>query len=239
MEKSEPRFTRVLLKISGEILGSGEKVLSFDSLNFLASEIKKAKDEINVELALVVGGGNIVRGKELLEAGIERVKGDYMGMLATIINSLALQSVLKGKGVDSLIMSAIEIEGVVESFNRDRAIDCLKKGLVLLFASGTGNPYFTTDTAAALRAAEIGAHVVLKGTKVDGVYSGDPLKDPGAKKLDEVSFETILERNLGIIDQTAAALLRENSIPLVVFNMRKEDNLLKILRGEKIGTLVR
>lgn len=231
-------YKRILLKLSGEAL-MGDKAYGIDSATaqFLALEIKKVVD-IGVQVAIVIGGGNIFRGVEASVKGIERASADYMGMLATVINSLALQNALEKLGLHTRVQSAIEMKALAESYIRRRAIRHLEKGRVVIFAAGTGNPYFTTDTAAALRAIEIGAEVILKGTKVDGVYTTDPMKDPSAKMFKLISHFDVLKQNLRVMDSTAITLCRENNLPIIVFSIRKADNIKKIIYGSKIGTLV-
>lgn len=206
-------------------------------LNHYANEIKSVV-EAGAEVAVVIGGGNIYRGIQAAEGGIDRVQGDYMGMLATVINSMALLSALENNGVASRLQSAIEMKEVAEPFIRRRAVRHLEKGRVVIFGAGTGNPYFTTDTAGALRAIEIQANVILKGTKVDGIYSADPRKDPGATRFDQISFTEAYERNLNVMDMTAFTLCRENNLPIIVFDINTPGNLLRIVQGEAIGTLV-
>jgi uridylate kinase len=240
LEKSECPYSRILLKISGQIFsGARGGGLSRDAIQYIATEIFDAIKESGVQMGIVIGGGNIVRGTESEEMGIERVTADYMGMLATVINSLALQNVLEQMGLTTRLMTALSMSQVAEPYVRRRAIRHLEKGRVVLFACGTGNPFFSTDTAAVLRASEIEAEVVLKATRVEGVYTADPAKDPKAKKLDVVDYDKMLKDKLGIVDATAAALCRENNLPLIVFNFMKRGNLLRILRGEPIGTLVK
>jgi len=235
---TETRYKRVLLKLSGESL-MGDKGYGIDSATaeFIASEIKKIAD-IGVQIAIVIGGGNIFRGVEASVKGIERASADYMGMLATVINALALQNALEKLGLQTRVQSAIEMKALAESYIRRRAIRHLEKGRIVIFAAGTGNPYFTTDTAAALRAIEIGAEVILKGTRVDGVYTTDPLKDASAKKFDEISHFDVLKYNLRVMDSTAITLCRENNLPIIVFSLKKENNIKEIICGSKIGTLV-
>jgi len=206
-------------------------------LNHYANEIKSVVDA-GAEVAVVIGGGNIYRGIQAAEGGIDRVQGDYMGMLATVINSMALLSALENNGVASRLQSAIEMKEVAEPFIRRRAVRHLEKGRVVIFGAGTGNPYFTTDTAGALRAIEIQANVILKGTKVDGIYSADPRKDPTATRFDQISFTEAYERNLNVMDMTAFTLCRENNLPIIVFDINTPGNLLRIVQGEAIGTLV-
>ncbi len=190
-------------------------------------------------MGIVVGGGNIIRGQQAEQIGIDRVTGDYMGMLATVINALALQNVIERRGVQTRVMTAFEIRAVAEPYVRRRALRHLEKGRVLIFAGGTGNPYFSTDTAAALRANEINAEILLKGTKVDGVYTGDPVQDPTAEFIPELTFDRMLREKLAIMDSTAAAMLRDSKIPVVVFNLWQRGNIIKILKGERVGTLIR
>ncbi len=232
------KYKRILLKLSGEALqGDSDYGLSPDVLNQYAEEIKKLVD-YGVEVALVVGGGNIYRGSYAQKTGIDRVQGDYMGMLATVINGMAVQSSLENMGVFTRLMSAIRIEAVCEPFIKRRAIRHLEKKRVVIFGGGTGNPYFTTDSAASLRAIEIGADVVLKGTRVDGVYTADPEKDASATKYDTISFEEVFAKKLNIMDMTAFTLCKENKLPIIVFDMNKKGNLLALIKGEKVGTLV-
>lgn len=203
-----------------------------------AEEIKQMVDS-GIEVAIVIGGGNIFRGIQAADNGIDRVQGDYMGMLATVINSMALQSGLEKIGVYTRLLSAIEMKEIAEPFIKRRAVRHLEKGRVVIFGAGTGNPYFTTDTAAALRATEIGADVILKGTRVDGIYDSDPEKNPGAKRYDSISFNEVLAKKLNVMDLTAFTLCQENSIPIIVFDMNKQGNLKKVIDGEPIGTLVK
>jgi len=232
------KYKRILLKLSGEAL-MGEQKYGIDSQVLIryAKEIKAVADK-GVEITIVVGGGNIYRGIEAAATGIDRVQGDYMGMLATVINSMALQSALENIGLDTRLMSGIKIEQVCEAFIRRRAIRHLEKGRIVMFGAGTGNPYFTTDTAASLRAIEIEAEVVLKGTRVDGVYTSDPEKDPTATRYNTLSFDEAYERGLNIMDMTAFTLCKENGLPIIVFDMNREGNLLKVLEGQDVGTLV-
>ncbi|NIO04442.1 MAG: UMP kinase [Proteobacteria bacterium] len=232
-------YKRVLLKISGEALAAeGQSGISLDVIQNLAEEVKEVKN-LGVELAMMVGGGNIFRGVPASVAGIDRAAADYMGMLATVINSLALQDILEKRGIATRVQSAIKMEEVAESFIRRRAIRHLEKGRVVIFAAGTGNPYFTTDTAASLRAAEIRAEVILKGTKVDGVYDADPVKNGGARKFDELTYIEVLKRNLKVMDSTAISLCMDNGLPIIVFDLTTRDNIKKALLGEKVGTLIR
>lgn len=233
------KYKRILLKLSGESL-MGEKQFGIDNerLAVYASEIQ-ALVNTGVEVAIVIGGGNIFRGVQAEEGGMERTQGDYMGMLATVINAMALQSSLEQIGVDTRLQTAIEIKQIAESFIRRRALRHLEKGRVVIFGAGTGNPFFTTDSAAALRAVEIDADVILKGTRVDGIYTSDPEKDPSATKYEEISFEEIFEKGLKVMDMTAFTLCNENNVPIVVFDMNKTGNLLKVAKGERVGTIVK
>jgi uridylate kinase len=232
------KYTRVLLKLSGEAL-MGEKGFGIDNetLKSYATQIKEISD-LGVEVAVVIGGGNIFRGVQLEEGGMDRAQGDYMGMLATVINAMALQDALENLGAKTRVMSALEIKAVCEPYIRRRAIRHLEKRRIVILGAGTGNPYFTTDTAAALRSIEIEANVVLKGTKVDGVYSADPEKDPDALKFDEVSFHDVLSKRLNVMDMTAFTLCQENKLPIIVFNINAAGNLKRIILGETVGTLV-
>ena len=234
-----PKYKRILLKLSGESL-MGDKNFGMDSdvISQYAREIKSIT-ELGVEVALVIGGGNIYRGMNEAETGIERAHGDYMGMLATVINGMALQAGLEKTGLFTRLQSAIKMEQIAEPYIRRRAIRHLEKGRVVIFGAGTGNPYFTTDTAGSLRAIEINADVILKGTRVDGVYTADPEKDPTATKYDEVSYQECLTKNLRIMDMTAFTLCMENNLPIIVFDMNREGNLKRLVDGEKIGTLIR
>ena len=232
-------YNRILLKLSGEALMAG-KSHGIDSqrLNDYIEEISEVSQR-GIQVGIVIGGGNIFRGMSGVEAGFDRVKGDYMGMLATVINGLALQSAFQSKGVKARLFTAIRMEPVAEYFYKPRVIEALESNEIVIFSGGTGNPYFTTDTAAALRAVEMEADVVLKGTRVDGVYTSDPEKDPKAEKYEEVSFAEALEKELRILDQTAFTMCKENDLPIIVFNMNEKGNLSKLLSGEKIGTLVK
>ena len=233
-----PKYKRILLKLSGEILG-GQKGQGIDpeSMVRICEEIAQVHD-MGVDVAVVVGGGNIFRGLSGTQLGFDRVAGDYMGMLATVINALALQVVLEGIGIHTRVLSAITVQQVCEPYIRRRAIRHLEKGRVIILAGGTGNPYFTTDTAAALRATEIGAEIILKGTKVDGVYSADPKIDPDAIRYDFITYEDVLTKNLKVMDATAIAMARENKIPVLVFDITQPGNLIRAINGEKIGTIV-
>ena len=232
------RYQRILLKLSGEIL-AGEAGHGIDEgvMGGLADEIREIH-ALGVQIGIVTGGGNIFRGLAASTRGMDRVGADYMGMLATVINGLALQHSLEKRGLYTRVMSAIEMARVCEPYIRRRAVRHLEKGRIVIMAAGTGNPYFTTDTAAALRAIEIGADVILKATRVDGVYSGDPLKDPGATFFPRITYKDILERGLGVMDLTAVTLCKENRLPIVVFNIKHRGNLLRVLQGEMIGTSV-
>ncbi|MCD2425144.1 UMP kinase [Niabella pedocola] len=234
-----PKYKRILLKLSGEaLMGSKNFGMDSDVIAQYAREIKSVTD-MGVEVALVIGGGNIYRGMNEAETGIERAHGDYMGMLATVINGMALQAGLEKTGLFTRLQSAIKMEQIAEPYIRRRAIRHLEKGRVVIFGAGTGNPYFTTDTAGSLRAIEINADVILKGTRVDGVYTADPEKDPTATKYEEVSYQECLTKNLRIMDMTAFTLCMENNLPIIVFDMNKEGNLKKLVEGEQIGTLIR
>jgi uridylate kinase len=233
------KYKRILLKLSGEsLMGDKQFGIDNDRLAEYASEIKTLVNT-GVEVAIVIGGGNIFRGVQAEEGGMERTQGDYMGMLATVINAMALQSSLEQIGVDTRLQTAIEIKQIAESFIRRRALRHLEKGRVVIFGAGTGNPFFTTDSAAALRAVEIDADVILKGTRVDGIYTSDPEKDASASKYEEISFEEIFEKGLKVMDMTAFTLCSENNVPIVVFNMNKSGNLLRVAKGEKVGTIVK
>ena len=232
------KYNRILLKLSGETL-MGDKNYGIDPtrLQQYATEIKKVKD-MGVEIAIVIGGGNIFRGVQAEKSGIDRVQGDYMGMLATLINAMALQSALEQNGMFTRLMSGIKIESVCEPFIRRRAIRHLEKGRIVIFGAGIGNPYFTTDSTAALRAIEIEGDVVLKGTRVDGVYTADPEKDSTATKYEQITFSEVYEKNLNVMDMTAFTLCQENNLPIIVFDMNKAGNLSKLVLGEQIGTLI-
>jgi uridylate kinase len=234
-----PKFKRVLLKLSGESL-MGDKNFGLNSqvISRYAKDIKSII-EMGVQVAIVIGGGNIYRGMNEAETGIERAQGDYMGMLATVINGMALQSGLEKEGVYTRLQSAIKMEQIAEPYIRRRAIRHLEKGRVVIFGAGTGNPYFTTDTAGSLRAIEIQADVILKGTRVDGIYSADPEKDPTATKYLNISFAECINKNLKVMDMTAFTLCMENELPIIVFDMNTPGNLLKVVSGEKVGTLVK
>ena len=218
----------------------GDKAYGVDpsTIDFIAKEIKEAVS-MGVEVAIVIGGGNIFRGVEASVKGIERASADYMGMLATVINALALQNYLEKYGIPTRVQSAIEMKELAEPYIRRKAMRHLEKGRTVIFAAGTGNPYFTTDTAASLRAMEIGADIILKATKVDGIYSSDPMKDPAAKKYNTVTYIDVLKKGLSIMDSTAVSLCMDNNLPIVVFNLRSKGNIRKIIEGKSIGTLVR
>ena len=232
-------YKRILLKLSGESL-MGSQQYGIDNAIVLqyAHEIKAIQEE-GVEVAIVVGGGNIFRGLSAEKSGMDRAQADYMGMLATVINSMALQNALETLGVYTRLQSAIKMEQICEPYVRRRAMRHLEKGRVVIFGAGTGNPYFTTDSAAALRAIEIKAEVVLKGTRVDGIYTADPEKDPTATKFEHLTFDEVYDRNLNVMDMTAFTLCDENNLPIIVFDMNKEGNLMKVIKGETIGTLVK
>lgn len=232
------KYKRILLKLSGESL-MGQKGFGIDSnvLDFFAGEIKSLH-EIGVQIGIVIGGGNIFRGLSAGDQGIDRVTGDQMGMLATMINSLALQNAIEKKQIFTRLMSAIDMETIAEPYIRRRAIRHLEKGRVVIFGAGTGHPYFSTDTAASLRAVEISADVIMKGTRVDGIFDSDPEKNPNALKFQTISYEDILKKNLRVMDMTAVSLCKENSLPLIVFNMDIPGNLLAVVKGENVGTVV-
>jgi uridylate kinase len=231
-------YKRVLLKLSGEaLMGSRQYGIDPLRLSEYANDIKEALAE-EIQIAIVIGGGNIFRGVAAASNGMDRVQGDHMGMLATVINGLALQSALENEGVPTRLQSAIKINEVAEPFIRRKAIRHLEKGRVVIFGGGTGNPYFTTDSAAVLRAIEIEADVILKGTRVDGIYTADPEKDASASKYSSISFDDVLKKGLKVMDTTAFTLSQENELPIIVFDMNKKGNLIKILSGEQIGTTV-
>jgi uridylate kinase len=233
-----PKYKRILLKLSGEsLMGTKEFGVDPEILKKYAKEIKGVRD-IGVEIGIVIGGGNIYRGVGNSSDGIDKVTGDQMGMLATIINALALQSALEHQGIFTRLLSAIKMEQIAEPFIRRRAIRHLEKGRVVIFGAGTGNPYFTTDTAAALRAVEIQADVIIKGTRVSGVFDSDPEKNPNAIKFSEITYLDILHKDLKVMDLTAITLCRENKLPIIVFDMNEPGNLKRLILGEKIGTLV-
>jgi uridylate kinase len=232
------RYRRVLLKVSGELLGNADGGgISIENLKALATEIASVR-ALGTEIGVVVGGGNILRGTSASEEGIERVSADYMGMLATVINSLALQNALEQQDVETRVLTAITMAQLAEPYIRRRAIRHIEKGRVIILAGGTGNPYFSTDTAAALRAIEIEANAVLKGTKVDGVYDKDPLKDSAAKRYESLGYIDVLNKGLRVMDATAISLCMENSLPIVVFNLNGNRNIQRIVQGENVGTIV-
>lgn len=231
-------YKRVLLKLSGEALSGKEKNFDPEVLKSLATEIREAQ-QLGVEIAIVVGGGNFIRGKTVADIGIDRVQGDYMGMLATIINALAIQSALEGVGVDTRVQTSIEMEKVAEPFIQRRAIRHLEKGRVVIFGGGTGSPYFSTDTTAALRASEIKADVILMAKNgVDGVYSADPKKDPNATRYEHLTYMDLLSKGLAVMDSTATSMCMDNNMELMVFNMNEPGNIVKAMKGEKIGTII-
>jgi uridylate kinase len=232
------RYSRILLKISGEAL-AGEKGLGLDlaTLERLSGEIKDVID-LGCALGLVIGGGNIVRGAQLSRMGMDRVAADYMGMLGTVINALAMQDVLERNGIQTRVMTAIRMEEVAEPYIRRRALRHLENGLTVIFAAGTGNPYFSTDTAAALRAIQMKADVIIKATSVDGIYSADPKKDPSATFYPELSYRDVILQELGVMDQTALTLCRENKLPIIVLNINRHGSVAEAARGERVGTLV-
>lgn len=233
-----PKYKRILLKLSGEaLMGDADYGIDPVTIGRIADEIK-ALNRIGVEVGVVIGGGNIFRGAGLAEAGMDRVAGDHMGMLATVMNSLALQDALESRDVYVRVMSAIRINEVCEDYLRRRAVRHLEKKRVTIFAAGTGNPFFTTDSAAALRAIEINAEIMLKATKVDGVYTADPMKDPTATRYEHITFTDALTQNLGVMDATALVMCRENNLPIKVFNIFNEGDLMRIVKGERVGTLV-
>ncbi len=234
-----PVYRRVMLKLSGEAFaGTSSFGIDPQVVSYIAEEIQGVY-ELGIQVAVVVGGGNIFRGLAASSRGMDRASADYMGMLATVINGLALQNSLEQLGVNTRVQTAIEMKEIAEPFIRRRAIRHLEKGRVVIFVGGTGNPYFTTDTAAALRAIEVGAEVILKATRVDGVYSADPLKVPDAVKFEELSYIEVLNRKLGVMDSTAVSLCMDNSFPIVVFNLLEKGGFLRLMMGEKVGTLVR
>ncbi len=235
---SPPKYRRILVKLSGEALGDQLGMgVNPDAIHSVARQIRDVR-ELGVDVVIVVGGGNIFRGLQGSEKGIERATGDYMGMLGTVINALALQDALEKQSVPTRVQSAIAMSQVAEPFIRRRAVRHLEKGRVVIFGGGTGNPYFSTDTTAALRAAEVGADVILKATKVDGVYDSDPKKNPSAKRFEKISYLEALQKQLKVMDATAFSLCMDNKMPIIVFDMFKEENLARVVRGEKVGTVV-
>jgi uridylate kinase len=238
MKKDAPKYRRILLKLSGEALGGkGSMGIASDAVQETARQIAEVR-ELGVQIVIVVGGGNIFRGVSGSEQGIDRATGDYMGMLATVINGLALQDALEKIGIETRVQSAISMPQVAESFIRRRAMRHLEKGRVVVFGGGTGNPFFSTDTAAALRANEIGAEVILKATKVDGIYDCDPAKNPNAKKYDQIPYIEALQKQLKVMDSTAFSMCMDNKMPIIVFDLFKSHNLRRVVMGEKVGTLV-
>jgi uridylate kinase len=235
---SELRYSRILLKLSGEAL-AGEKGFGLDlaTLERLAGEIRDVA-ELGVAVGIVIGGGNIVRGAQLSRMGMDRVGADYMGMLGTVINALAMQDVLERHGMETRVMTAIRMEEVAEPYIRRRALRHLEKGLTVIFAAGTGNPYFSTDTAAALRAIQMKADVIIKATSVDGIYSADPKKEPTATFFPELSYRDVILKELGVMDQTALTLCRENKLPIIVLNINRHGSIAEAVRGDRVGTLV-
>ena len=235
---ARPAFDRILLKLSGEALMGGlDYGIDPTYILRIASEVKAVSDK-GVEVALVIGGGNIFRGAGLAEAGMDRVTGDHMGMLATVINCLSMQDALETQGAYCRVMSALKINDVCEDYIRRRAVRHLEKGRIVLFAAGTGNPFFTTDSAASLRAVEIGADIMIRGTKVDGIFDKDPMKHDDAVKYDEVSFDEAINKRLGVMDQTAIVMCRDNNLPVKVFNMNSDGDLMRLVMGENVGTTV-
>ncbi len=233
-----PAYKRILLKLSGEAL-SQEGGINFNTVGRFCDELAEVH-AMGVEIGLVVGGGNIFRGADgVPDTGLDRPTGDYMGMLATVINALAVQACLEKRGLPTRVMTAIEMRPVAEPYIRRRATRHLEKGRVVIFGAGTGNPFFTTDTAAALRANEIGAEILMKATKVDGVYDDDPLENPNAKRYDQLDYTTVLSQKLRVMDATAISLCRENNLPILVFDLTQSGNIVRVLRGERIGTLVK
>ncbi|MFH2138318.1 MAG: UMP kinase [Candidatus Omnitrophota bacterium] len=237
--KRKPAYRRVVLKLSGEALQDAERGYGIDAgvLLNIGKQLKEVQ-ELGLEIAIVVGGGNIFRGTSTIGRAIDRSTADYMGMLATVINALALQDSLEKLGVHTRVQTAIEMKSLAEPYIRRKAVRHLEKGRIIIFAAGTGNPYFTTDTAAALRAIEINADVILKATKVDGVYSADPIKNKNAKMFKKLTHSNVLNKNLKVMDGTAIALCRDNKLPIIVFNLFKKDNIKKVILGEQIGTIV-
>lgn len=234
-----PKYKRILLKLSGEsLMGEGNYGIDHKVITQYAYDIKSVTD-LGVQVAVVIGGGNIYRGMNEAETGIERAQGDYMGMLATVINGMAMQSGLEKVGLYTRLQSAIKMEQIAEPYIRRRAIRHLEKGRVVIFGAGTGNPYFTTDTAASLRAIEIQADVILKGTRVDGIYTADPEKDPTATRFESITFSEVYQKSLNVMDMTAFTLCQENKLPIIVFDMNKGGNLFQVIMGKNVGTLVK
>ena len=239
MKTKKPHFKRVLLKLSGEAL-MGDRHFGIDQkvVQYIANELKEIK-KLKIQIAIVIGGGNIFRGLEASAEGMERTTADYMGMLATALNALALQNALELNGMPTRVLSAIEMRELAEPYIRRRAVRHLEKDRFVIFACGTGNPYFTTDTAASLRAVEIGAYIILKATKVEGVYSSDPVKNPRAKMFREINYIDVLKKGLKVMDSTAISLCMENNLPIMVFSLMQKGNIKKVLEGKKIGTVVK
>lgn len=238
MPEQSPKYKRVLLKLSGEaLMGEGDYGIDPAVISRIADEIKEIA-EMGVQVGLVIGGGNIFRGAGLAEGGMDRVTGDHMGMLATVMNALAMQDALEKRDVSARVMSALSIHQVCEDYIRRRAIRHLEKGRVVMLAAGTGNPFFTTDSAASLRAIEIGADIVIKATKVDGVYTDDPMKNPDAKRYDRLSYDEVLEKKLMVMDATAIVLCRDRKMPLRIFSINNPGDLVKMMQGEDVGTVV-
>lgn len=236
--KRKSVYSRVVLKLSGEMLsGARDYGIDPEALRYFALRIRDAR-RLGVQLGVVIGGGNIIRGSEASDCGLGRRTGDYMGMLATVINGLALKDALTSVGVTARLLTAVEMRQAAEPYTADRAVRLLEKGYPVIFAGGTGSPFFSTDTAAALRVAEIGAEAILKGTKVDGVFSGDPVKDPRARLFRSISYRDVVEKRLRVMDLTAVSLCMDNDLPIVVFNMHMKGNLVKVLTGKKVGTVI-
>lgn len=232
------KYKRIVLKLSGEsLMGNSGYGIDSERLNAYAEQIKELQ-EVGTQVGIVIGGGNIFRGLSGVTSGFDRVKGDQMGMLATVINSLALQSALTNLNVKSKVYTAVRMEPVGELYSRDKVVENLENGTIAILSGGTGNPFFTTDTASALRAVEIGAEIILKGTRVDGVYTADPEKDPNATRFNHITFNEVIKRELNVMDQTAFTMCKENNLPIYVFDMNTTGNLLKVVQGEDIGTLV-
>lgn len=232
------KYKRILLKLSGEsLMGDQQFGIDFKMLKHYALQVQQLVEK-NIEVAIVIGGGNIFRGMQAEKSGMDRVQGDYMGMLATVMNGMALQSALEGIGVFTRLVTAIEMQAIAEPYIRRKAIRHLEKGRVVIFSGGTGSPYFTTDSTAALRANEIDADVILKGTRVDGIYTADPEKDSTATKFDKLSFAKVISLGLSVMDMTAFTLCQENNLPIIVFDINDTDNLMRIIEGEQVGTLV-
>jgi len=237
--KAKPVYKRILLKLSGEaLMGEGQFGIDPQTIQRIAADVVELVNA-DVQVGLVIGGGNLFRGAGLAEAGMERVTGDHMGMLATVMNALAMQDALEHQGLNARVMSAVKINQICEDYIKRRAVRHLEKGRVAIFAAGTGNPFFTTDSAASLRAIEIGADLLIKATKVDGVYTADPVKDPSATRYDSLSFDEVLDQRLEVMDATAMVLCRDHKMPLCVLNINEPGALMKVLRGDQVGTFVR